>query len=126
MEKIRKFWFHNSLSIVLFGIFFGALIGMSVAGWRAENSDLEDKNLPTQSYSQYVTSGNFVEGVFENWESEFLQMFALVVLTIFLRQKGADDSKPLRGKTPQDTSSRYSLLRARNWPERGKAVRHGL
>ncbi len=123
---MKKFWRNNSLSIVLLSIFALTLVGMSVVGWRTENNELKDRKQPTQSYGSYVTSGTFVEGVFENWESEFLQMWALVVLTIWLRQKGADDSKPMRGKTKQDTSSRYSILRAKTLSDTTKAIKHGL
>lgn len=123
---MKRFWTNNSLSIVLLGIFAATLIGMSIVGWKAQNSELEDRKQPTQSYSEYVTSGTFVEGVFENWESEFLQMFALVVLTVFLRQKGADDSKPIRGKTKQDTSSRYSIIASRDIASKARAFKHHL
>lgn len=41
----------------------------------------------------YLTSGHFGEAVFENWESEFLQMAAYVLLTVFLFQKGSAESK---------------------------------
>lgn len=123
---MKRFWTNNSLSIVLFGIFLVTIGGMSIAGWHSANSDARDHGQPMQDYVEYLGSGDFIEGVFENWESEFLQMWALVVLTIWLRQKGADDSKPLRGKTPQDTSSRLSIMRADSWGERAKAVKHEL
>jgi hypothetical protein len=48
---------------------------------------------PPESYIQYLTSGAFVEATFENWESEFLQMGAYVLLTAFLIQKGSPESK---------------------------------
>jgi hypothetical protein len=123
---MKRFWTNNSLSIVLFSIFAITLIGMSIAGWKAENNELEDRNQPTQSYSEYIVSGTFIEGVFENWESEFLQMFALVVLTVFLRQKGADDSKPIRGKMEQDTTSRYSIIKSKEWSKKVRAAGHHL
>lgn len=121
---MKNFWKNNSLSIVLLTIFFFTLIGMSIAGWLSDNNELKGRKQTEQSYAQYIMSGGFMEGVFENWESEFLQMWALVMLTIWLRQKGADDSKPIRGKTPQDTESRYKLTRADNTAERLRAVGH--
>jgi hypothetical protein len=123
---MKRFFKNNSLSIALFSIFFGTLIGMSIVGWRTTNQDLVSHSKSTQNYGEYLVSGYFIEGVFENWESEFLQMWALVVLTVWLRQKGADDSKPIRGKTPQDTKSRYSLRRAETWDARWKAMGHFL
>ncbi|MES2732942.1 MAG: DUF6766 family protein [Bacteroidota bacterium] len=42
-----------------------------------------------------MTSGHFYQATFENWESEFLQMFIYIILTISLRQKGSSESKQL-------------------------------
>lgn len=47
-------------------------------------------------------SGDFIEPLFVNWESEFLQQFAYVVLTIFLFQKGASESKKFGEPDPSD------------------------
>lgn len=121
---MKRFWHNNSLSIVLFLIFFLSIAGMSIAGWHTNNQELQDRGQTQQSYGAYITSGGFVEGVFENWESEFLQMWALVMLTIWLRQKGADDSKPIHGTMAQDTRSRYMLNNAKDWPGRWRAIRH--
>lgn len=123
---LRRFTRDNGLAITMFGIFALAAIGMSIAGWRANNESLTDHGQPAESYVSYLGSGDFIEGVFENWESEFLQMWALVILTIFLRQKGANDSKPLRGKIPQDTASRYSLIHGASRHTAGKAALHFL
>ena len=112
--------------LTMFGIFLLAIIGMSFAGWSTNNETLQEHGQPAQNYSEYIVSGDFIEGVFENWESEFLQMWALIMLTIFLRQKGSEDSKPMRGKAEQDTSSRLSILNAPTWMKRGKALRHAI
>lgn len=124
--SFRHYVHNNSLMLVMFGIFVCAIIGMSFAGWHDSNHTLSDHGQPSQSYGNYVTSGEFVEGVFENWESEFLQMWALIMLTIFLRQKGSSDSKPIRGNASVDTSSRYSIINAQSWKKRGKTLRHAL
>jgi hypothetical protein len=122
LQRLRE----NALSLTLFTFFFVFLIGVSVSGHRFENEELAEHSQPAISYTEYVTSGNFVEAVFENWESEFLQMGALVVLTIFLRQKGSADSKKLRGKEMVDTSSRYSIIHASSWRNRGRAFKDVL
>lgn len=123
---MKRFLYNNGLSLTLFTIFAVTIIGMSLTGWATANSDATDHNGSTESYSEYLVSGDFIEGVFENWESEFLQMFALVFLTIYLRQKGSDESKPLRGKMSQDTRPRYTLQNAEDWAGRLRALRHGL
>ena len=122
-----RIWLRNNgLAVAMFSIFVVALVGMSLFGWASENSDRTDHGQSTQSYGTYLASGDFIEGVFENWESEFLQMWALVMLTIWLRQKGSKDSKKIIGVAPQDTASRYSIIRASNWEQRKRAVGHKI
>lgn len=120
---IQQFLFNNGLVLCMFVLFAVFLVGVSISGYMFNNQELQSHLQPAQSFSSYITSGEFIEAVFENWESEFLQMAALVVATIFLYQKGAADSKRLRGKEAVDTSSRYSILHASSWPERTKAVK---
>jgi hypothetical protein len=60
---------------------------------------------------EYLQSGHFGEAVFENWESEFLQMAAYVVLTVWLRQKGSSESKKLSGTESVDKDPRESRAR---------------
>lgn len=123
---MKKFLQNNSLSIVLFSLFFLFLIGLSITGFRHESEELRAHGQAAISYGQYLVSGTFIEAVFENWESEFLQMGALVVLTIWLRQKGSADSKKLRKKESVDTKPRYSILRAGSWTIRRKAIGEAL
>jgi hypothetical protein len=83
----------NGLSIVLFLLFAGTLVPMSVAGHLQSNEDRIAHGDEPLSYAQYVVSDHFLEATMENWESEFLQMFLYVVLTVFLFQKGSSESK---------------------------------
>jgi hypothetical protein len=53
------------------------------------------KGLPTESASQYIANSKFWFESFQNWQSEFLSVLAIVVLSIFLRQKGSPQSKPV-------------------------------
>ena len=71
----------------------------SLTGLRVYNDDAAEHGERPIGYAAYLGSGHFVESVFENWESEFLQMAAFVVLTIALKQKGSSESKPLEEKT---------------------------
>jgi hypothetical protein len=69
------------------------LVGQSIMGYYAYNAEQKDHQQPPISYPEYLTSGHFWAAVFENWESEFLQMAAYVVLTVFLFQRGSAESK---------------------------------
>src|SRR5688500_3620704 len=125
-KSLKEWAYENSLSLVLFAIFVATLIGTAAAGYFHENETLQAHGRPVISVTGYIGSGDFYEAVFENWESEFLQMWALVILTIFLRQRGSADSKKLKGREPVDTSSRYSIIRASSWRTRDKAIGHAI
>ncbi|HJP96319.1 MAG TPA: DUF6766 family protein [Candidatus Saccharimonadales bacterium] len=111
VSKTKLFVRDNGLSLFMFGLFFVFLIGLSIAGHYHENNQLVAHGQVVQTYMSYITSGSFIEAVFENWESEFLQMAALVLATIFLRQKGAADSKKIRGTNAVDASSRHTIIK---------------
>lgn len=122
MARRLTFLKQNGLSLTLFGLFAVMIIAMSVVGHIHANNERATHGQPATSYGSYIVSGEFAEAVFENWESEFLQMGALVVLTIFLYQRGSADSKKLRGNNPTDTSSRYAIIHASSWRLRTKAI----
>jgi len=97
-----RFLKNNGLSIVLLLLFIGCLIGFIFTGYAESNQQKQQKGEPTVSLAEYLSSGDFAEPLFVNWESEFLQQFAYVVLTIFLFQKGSTESKKLDQPDPVD------------------------
>jgi hypothetical protein len=119
---MRRFLHDNSLSLVLGGLFVFFIAAQSLAGWRVFNQDQQEHGQPTTGYAEYVASGHFGEAVFENWESEFLQMAAFVWLSAFLYQKGASESKdPEGGPEEVDRDPR----RSRRKPDAPWPVRYG-
>jgi hypothetical protein len=100
-------WFRDRglllVNAALFAIF---LAGMSVTGWQTSNQELIDHGMAAETFLGFLGSGDFFEAVFENWESEFLQMGSYVVLTIFLFQKGSSESRPIGKAAPQDADPR--------------------
>ena len=89
---MRKFFRDNSLTIVLMVVFLASLVGMSLTGWSRHLDELQTHGMPPVTFWAYVTSGEFVSALFENWESEFLQMAAYVCLTAVLFQRGSAES----------------------------------
>ncbi|HEY9552883.1 DUF6766 family protein [Allosphingosinicella sp.] len=83
---------NNGLTIVLLLLFAASIIGQWITGWYFENEELTVHGEQAVSLGQYATDPHFISTVFENWESEFLQMSAYVVLTAFLFQKGSAES----------------------------------
>jgi hypothetical protein len=93
-------WRDHSLSIVLTLLFLGSLVGHAVAGWRAELDERQRDGEPAIGLAAFLGSSEFAETVFENWESEFLQMGCYVLLTVFLYQRGSAESKSHEGNDP--------------------------
>jgi hypothetical protein len=116
---MRRFLHENSLSIVMLGFFFVFLVGQSIAGFLSNKEELQQHHQPVVSYGEYLTSGAFLESVFENWESEFLQMGVYVLFTAFLFQKGSSESKPLEGDEELDANPRNLPVKPdMPWPVR--------
>src|SRR5215207_6275148 len=105
-NALIRFLSENGLSLALFGIFFVTVLGQAVTGLQEHNQTQEEHSAPTVSLLPYLISGHFVEALFENWESEFLQMAGYVLLTVWLRQKGSSESKKLDGEEPVDEDPR--------------------
>jgi Domain of unknown function (DUF6766) len=103
---MRNFFKNNGLSVVLFGLFFIFLAGQAVTGWSEYNSNQQEHHSPQVGFPKYLTTGHFGEAVFENWESEFLQMSSYVFLTIWLRQRGSSESKAMSGSQEVDRDPR--------------------
>lgn len=83
----------NGLTIVLLLATIGTIIGMTLTGLSVYNQGLVSHSQAPIDLCRYVTSGHYLSALFENWESEFLQMSAYVVLTAFLFQRGSAESK---------------------------------
>jgi hypothetical protein len=98
VTKIRNI----SLTLVLSAMFLCSIGGQFWAGYRSYQEELKSEHLPRlASATEYLYSGQFISSVFENMESEFLQMALFVFLTIFLYQIGSAESK----KPPEQTTA---------------------
>ena len=87
--------YKNSLTIALFLLFIISFILHVYGSMKDENlmNSLEGK--PLVSYGEYLSSSRLWFESLQNWQSEFLSVFTIVVLSIFLRQKGSPQSKPV-------------------------------
>lgn len=99
---MSRFLKNNSLSLVLGALFLLTLVGQAVSGWLTYNEEQREHAQQVARFSEYLSNDHFLEAVFENWESEFLQMALFVALTVFLRQKGSPESKPVDGEDAVD------------------------
>ncbi|KAA0970523.1 hypothetical protein FPY71_08435 [Aureimonas fodinaquatilis] len=109
---MKSFFRDNGLTIALMTLFMLSFIGMLGSGYFVYDKQLHSHGLPSIRFFAYMKSGEFLSALFENWESEFLQMSAYVVLTASLFQRGSSESRspdaPDRAddQLPPDTSRR--------------------
>jgi hypothetical protein len=87
--------YSNSLLIAMAIIFVGSWFAQSVTGWTEFNAEQTDHGDPTVSWIGYLGSATFWEATLQNWQSEFLAVGSFAALTIFLRQRGSPESKPV-------------------------------
>lgn len=97
---MARFFRNNGLTIALMALFLASIIGQWLAGWHVDNEELVRHGEAPLTLGAYTIDPAFLSSVFENWESEFLQMSAYVVLTAMLVQRGSAESRdpdePLR------------------------------
>ena len=91
----RTVAYSHSLVIVMGLIFLGSWFAQSVTGWTEFNQELLDHGDPKLSWWSYVGTSTFWEATLQNWQSEFLAVGSFAVLTIYLRQRGSPESKPV-------------------------------
>ena len=91
---LRKLY-ENSLSLALFALFLMSFVGHLVSGHYAENLEraIAPRPLAPQSTAEFLRDSQFWFQSLQNWQSEFFSVAVMVVLTVFLRQKGSAQSK---------------------------------
>ena len=87
--------YKHSLTIVLLLLFTLSFVAHLYGSLMDENEQLLEKGLPPETPADYIISSRLWFESFQNWQSEFLSVLAIVVLSVFLRQKGSPQSKPV-------------------------------
>jgi len=87
--------FSNSLGLTMGLLFLLSWLAQSIAGWNAFNgeqlADLEDP----VSWGSYLLAADFWNRSLQNWQSEFLAVGSMAILSVYLRQRGSPESKPV-------------------------------
>jgi len=93
--------YEHSLSLAFLLLFLASFFLHAVGGAQEYNQNQAEHGRSEQlSAFEYTTTSRFWFESFQNWQSEFLAVLAMVVLSIFLRQRGSPESKPV--DTPND------------------------
>jgi hypothetical protein len=109
----------RALTLVLMTMFAVSLVGQFATGLREYNATQVGHGEPRLSMSDYLLTGHPWEALFENWESEFLQMAVFVLLTTVLVQKGSPESRRPGVREIVDVDPReFAGERGAPWPVR--------
>jgi hypothetical protein len=113
----------HGLSLVFGGLFLLALVGESIAGVALYNNEQLTSGGEPVSFWHYVTSSSFAADVAENWQSEYLQFFLYIFLTVWLVQRGSTESKELDKVGPESDQDqkigRYATEDSPRWARVG-------
>jgi hypothetical protein len=101
----RTTLYSNSLILVMALLFLGSWSAQSVSGWSEFNNERRDHGEPPVSWAGFVARPQFWEDTLENWQSEFLAVGSMAVFTIYLRQRGSPESKPVGAPHDETASS---------------------
>ena len=100
----RRALFSNSLGMTMGLIFILSWLVQSIAGTSAYNEEQLKNFQQPVSWAEYLVSPEFWNRTLQNWQSEFLAVGSMVVLSIYLRQRGSPESKPV-GSAHDDTGA---------------------
>ena len=105
LDDWRTRIYENSLLLVMTLIFFATWLGQSLNNWRVFNAEQLEHHESPVSWSRYLLDPDFWEKTLQNWQSEFLAVGTMAVFTIYLRQRGSPESKPVGAPHDETASS---------------------
>ena len=91
----RTALFSRSLGLLMGGLFLLTWAASSVAGWAAYNSEQLGEREDPVSWLGYLAGPDFWNRSFQNWQSEMLAVGSMAVFSVYLRQRGSPESKPV-------------------------------
>ena len=95
-RKKRSTWlYRNSLSLAFLALFALTFAVHAIGGLAEVNEEQAEHAQPLQTMAEFLSGSEFWFQSFQNWQSEFLAVLSIVVLSIFLRQDGSPESKEL-------------------------------
>jgi hypothetical protein len=87
--------FANSFVIVMGSIWTATWVAQAITGRIDYNAAQFDHHEAALSLGQYLGTSDFWDRTLQNWQSEFLAVGSFSVLSIYLRQRGSPESKPV-------------------------------
>ena len=100
--------FARSLGLLMGALFLLTWAASSVAGWAAYNSEQLGQREDPVSWLGYLGARRLLEPVLQNWQSEMLAVGSMAIFTVYLRQRGSPESKPVGRAARGDRSDGLS------------------
>ena len=110
---IQSAFRNYGLSIVLASLFITSWLVQSVAGWAEFVSEQGQHQQAASLFGQDGYVWSWLQATFENWQSEFLQLFAFVVLTTFLIHRHSHESRDSQDRMAREIREIRDLLKSR-------------
>jgi hypothetical protein len=92
---LRTAVFARSLGLLMGTLFVLTWAASSVAGWAAYNGEQLGQREDPVSYLGYLGAADFWNRSFQNWQSEMLAVGSMAIFSVYLRQRGSPESKPV-------------------------------
>lgn len=119
---MKRFLRENSLGLFFGALFVIVLVAQAISGHADFNQRQLTDGLEPISFWRYVTSASFGVDVAENWQSEYLQFFLYIFLTVWLLQKGSPESKELdKPGRESDQDQKVGVYAEENSPKWARA-----
>jgi hypothetical protein len=98
--------FSRSLGLVMGTFFLLTWAASAIAGWAAYNGDQLGQREDPVGFLGYLGAADFWNRSLQNWQSEMLAVGSMAIFSVYLRQRGSPESKPVgvahaeTGETP--------------------------
>jgi len=91
----RTSLYSRSLGLLMGALFLLTWAASSVSGWAAFNTDQLMSHEDPTTWLGYLGQGDFWSRTFQNWQSEMLAVGSMAIFSVYLRQRGSPESKPV-------------------------------
>jgi hypothetical protein len=102
---LARLLYSNSLLLWMGTIWVLSWLAQSITGWSAYNSDQLTHHAARTNWIGYVGTSDFWEATLQNWQSEFLAVGSMAIFSVYLRQRGSPESKPVGAPHDETASS---------------------
>jgi hypothetical protein len=92
---LRTVVYSNSLLFVMGSIWVATWLAQAISGHVSYNAEQLDHREPAVSFFNYLGTADFWNRTLQNWQSEFLAVGSMAILSVYLRQRGSPESKPV-------------------------------